>query len=308
MPRRSRRSTKDVDYSKTNFSPAKAFWEVGAETDQSAEKGSKKKRKRSLLQAMKNKENEEEDVFNESSLTTVSKSDSRKKKYERSVAVTPIETESRLGSIVNDFEEKRSQAAETTLHRRYEMLQKKYEMLKNARETKQEEALRIASVKIEKLEAIHQQMRSRLEEELKSTQASLTKAVRDLKRSKADGNGSEVGSRRADAHTKNSVSVGSEKTQSERTIVSYFKSLTGLQIEKDADAPQKVHCTAICRPKKRGVKFIVSLPESERGGKCQFIPRANGHLLPGHLREPLEIDAEDAPSVIADVIGALWAD
>lgn len=214
-----------------------------------------------------------------------------------------------MTSRVREMEKEEGDATRsevTVLTHKLELVERKYRELKEVRETIQEIALKSASKKLEKLESLHQKMKSRYEEELRTTQTSLTKALRDLKRCKqregpinaaASSNTSEEKKQHA-----NEVK-GSSNSSSSQFI---FQTLTGLQIVPDPAAPEKLHCTAICRPKKRGVKFVVSLPKDGES-KCQFIPRANCHLLPAHLREALEIDVADAPSAVAEVVSSLWA-
>eukprot|EP00939_MAST-03C_sp_MAST-3C-sp1_P005096 g5096.t1 len=213
---------------------------------------------------------------------------------------------SNLDGLVKKIAADESEDALNALKIRLEAAERKYEDLKRVRETNQEQALKAASEKMIKLEALHKKMKARLEEELKSTQNSLTKALRDLKRWKATDNNAMSSSSAAAAVPTAAASASCTGASHSKNFLSYLKTLTGIQIEQDTESDNKLHCTAICRPRKRGVKFIVSLPKV--GEACQFIPRANTHLLPAHLREPLEIDVADAPSVISDVIGALWSE
>ena len=161
------------------------------------------------------------------------------------------------------------------------------------KQTKAESALRQARKDLNDLEKKHNEMRRKYEKEIKKLNAKL-KSISSSSKQDA-----------GKMHTKNSLAA--VFTSSEvNTIKTQFESLTGLCVEPDQKSPHKLQCTVLNRPARKGVKFVISLPDESDPG-CQYIPIANCHLLSKHLQCPLEFEVEDAPSVVSEIIGEVFA-
>ena len=161
------------------------------------------------------------------------------------------------------------------------------------KQTKAESALRQARKDLNDLEKKHNEMRRKYEKEIKKLNAKL-KSISSSSKQDA-----------GKMHTKNSLAA--VFTSSEvNAIKTQFESLTGLCVEPDQKSPHKLQCTVLNRPARKGVKFVISLPDESDPG-CQYIPIANCHLLSKHLQCPLEFEVEDAPSVVSEIIGEVFA-
>jgi hypothetical protein len=161
------------------------------------------------------------------------------------------------------------------------------------KQTKAESALRQAIKDLNDLEKKHNEMRRKYEKEIKKLNAKL-KSISSSSKQDA-----------GKMHTKNSLAA--VFTSSEvNAIKTQFESLTGLCVEPDQKSPHKLQCTVLNRPARKGVKFVISLPDESDPG-CQYIPIANCHLLSKHLQCPLEFEVEDAPSVVSEIIGEVFA-
>ena len=162
------------------------------------------------------------------------------------------------------------------------------------KQTKAESALRQARKDLNDLEKKHNEMRRKYEKEIKKLNAKL----KSISSSSKQDAGKKM-------HTKNSLAA--VFTSSEvNAIKTQFESLTGLCVEPDQKSPHKLQCTVLNRPARKGVKFVISLPDESDPG-CQYIPIANCHLLSKHLQCPLEFNVEDAPSVVSEIIGEVFA-
>ena len=162
------------------------------------------------------------------------------------------------------------------------------------KQTKAESALRQARKDLNDLEKKHNEMRRKYEKEIKKLNARL----KSISSSSKQDAGKKM-------HTKNSLAA--VFTSSEvNAIKTQFESLTGLCVEPDQKSPHKLQCTVLNRPARKGVKFVISLPDESDPG-CQYIPIANCHLLSKHLQCPLEFNVEDAPSVVSEIIGEVFA-
>ena len=162
------------------------------------------------------------------------------------------------------------------------------------KQTKAEKALRQVRKDLNDLEKKHNDMRRKYEKEIKKLNARLKSISSSSKK--------DAGKK---MHTKNSLAAVFTSSEA-NAIKTQFESLTGLCVEPDQKSPHKLQCTVLNRPARKGVKFVISLPDESDPG-CQYIPIANCHLLSKHLQCPLEFEVEDAPSVVSEIIGEVFA-
>lgn len=171
-------------------------------------------------------------------------------------------------------------------------MKKNVKKAQKMKEAKAESALKQAKKDLNALEKKHNEMRKKYEKEIKKLNAKL----RSVSSSKKDA---------GKMHTKNNLT--SLFTSSEvNAIKAQFESLTGLRVEPDRESSHKLQCTVLNRKGRKGVKFVISLPDESDPG-CQYIPIANSHILSKHLQSPLEFAVEDAPSVVSEIIGEVFA-
>lgn len=184
------------------------------------------------------------------------------------------------------------------LRRRLAETEQRFKNLSNVRRTKPEKALEELLKDMKHLERSHSSIKTKFEAELKRTRANLENSTRELITKTSHG---------LSLRERHVVKGTAGKTCDDdvQGVVRNFQTLTGLQVVPDIQFHRNLNCTVLCRAAKRGVKFVISLPsESEPG--CQYIPRANTHLLPGHLRDPLEFDEADIPVVVSEIINAVF--
>ena len=184
------------------------------------------------------------------------------------------------------------------------------------KQTKAEKALRQVRKDLNDLEKKHNDMRRKYEKEIKKLNARLKSISSSSKK--------DAGKK---MHTKNSLAAVFTSSEA-NAIKTQFESLTGLCVEPDQKSPHKLQCTVLNRTScyithththqsftlrqnitgnaRKGVKFVISLPDESDPG-CQYIPIANCHLLSKHLQCPLEFNVEDAPSVVSEIIGEVFA-
>ena len=133
------------------------------------------------------------------------------------------------------------------------------------KQTKAESALRQARKDLNDLEKKHNEMRRKYEKEIKKLNAKL----KSISSSSKQDAGKCIPKIVWQLYLR--PEVNAIKTQ--------FESLTGLCVEPDQNSPHKLQCTVLNRPARKGVKFVISLPDESDPG-CQYIPIANCHLLP----------------------------
>jgi hypothetical protein len=209
-----------------------------------------------------------------------------KRKIMEEVSPSSKSKKSKVLSCLNEI----SSSMNAAQNLRSKITKKIVKNVQRVRKTKAEDALRQARKDLDALEKKHDAMRRKYEKEIKTLNAKLKNTS-----SKDSGK----------VHHKNSLaSVFTNSEVSE--IQTQFESLTGLRVEVDKDASHKLCCTVLNRNAKKGVKFVISLPDESEPG-CQYIPRANCHLLPKHLQCSLEFNVEDAPGIVSEIIGEIFA-